>query len=442
MPDSFLLEPLADALLAGDPTPELLVQRCFRTLGRRWRWIAPLAQRYLEKFGRSARPRRRDVIQFLRADIQLRRALSKHAEEMSRAEIKSRPQQMLAIGATRDWGLPPIETSGDLASWLGLSPTELRWFADLKGLGYKSKQTELRHYHYRILAKRFGGVRLIEAPKPRLKDLQLQILRWILEKIPPHPAVHGFVRGRSIRTFVAPHVGQRVILRMDLRDFFPTFGGVRIQNLFRTLGYPEKVADLLGGICTNATPRDIWMDLPGEADAVAADELRRQYSRPHLPQGAPSSPMLANLCCYRMDCRLSAFAKAAGANYTRYADDLAFSGGEEFQRATERFGLHVIAILQEEGFRVHHRKTRIMRQSVRQHLAGLITNQRINVPRKDFDRLKAVLTNCVRHGPDSQNREGLPHFRAHLEGRVGFVESVNPQKGKRLRQIFRQIQWS
>lgn len=441
MPHSFLLDPLADALLAGDPNPEILFERCCHVLGRRWRWIGPLTRRYLEKFGSSGRPRRREVIQFLRADLSLQRALARHASELTRAEITSIPQQMISVGATGGWGLPAIDSTGDLAKWLGVSPMELRWFADLKGFGYKSPQAELRHYHYRILAKRFGSVRLIEAPKPRLKDLQLQILRWILEKIPPHPSVHGFVRGRSIKTFVAPHVGKRVVLRMDLRDFFPTFGGVRIQNLFRTFGYPESVADLLGGVCTNATPRDVWAELPSEINVSAVEELRRLYARAHLPQGAPSSPMLANLCCYRMDCRLSAFAKASDANYTRYADDLAFSGGEQFERSAERFAVHVAAILREEGFRVHQRKTRVMRQGVRQHLAGLVTNQRMNVPQKDFDRLKAVLTNCVRHGPGSQNREGLPYFRAHLEGRVGFVESVNPERGKRLRDIFQRIHW-
>src|SRR5215472_17985705 len=101
MPHFFLLDPLADALLAGDPTAELLFERCCRALGRRWQWIAPLTRRYLEKFGRSGRPRRRDVIQFLRADILLLRALSKHANELSRAEIRSAPQQMLAVGAVR-----------------------------------------------------------------------------------------------------------------------------------------------------------------------------------------------------------------------------------------------------------------------------------------------------------------------------------------------------
>ena len=82
-----------------------------------------------------------------------------------------------------------------------------------------------------------------------------------------------------------------------------------------------------------------------------------------------------------------------------------------------------------------------MRQGVRQYLAGLVANERINVPRPDFDRLKAILTNCARLGPASQNRQGHPNFRAHLEGRVAFVESVNPQKGVRLRRLFESIDW-
>ena len=166
------------------------------------------------------------------------------------------------------------------------------------------------------------------------------------------------------------------------------------------------------------------------------------YARPHLPQGAPTSPALANLCVYRVDCRLTGLAQSAGAVYTRYADDLVFSGDEVLDRRVERFSTHVAAILHEEGFAVHHRKTRIMRRSVRQHMAGLVTNERVNVRRADFDRLKAILTNCVRMGPASQNREAHPNFRSHLEGRVGFVESINPAKGERLRRIFEEIRWS
>jgi hypothetical protein len=151
---------------------------------------------------------------------------------------------------------------------------------------------------------------------------------------------------------------------------------------------------------------------------------------------------LANLCAYRADCRLAGLAEAADAVYTRYADDLAFSGGEEFARRVERFSLHAAAILLEEGFPVNHRKTRIMRQGVRQHLAGLVANQRPNIRRTEFDRLKAILTNCVRLGPESQNRGSHPHFRAHLEGKVSFVESINPGRGKRLRALFARIRWT
>lgn len=441
MPDSFVVGPLSDALISGEATPELLLHRCSRTLGKSWKWLRPLIQRYLEKFGTNRRPRRRDVVQFLRDDRGFQRAESKYAAELSAHEFRTEPQQMFPGDAIAGLDIPAIEALGDLAKWLGVSVGELRWFADLRALGYKRAGQQLRHYHYRLLTKRGGGIRLIEAPKPRLKDLQQQILRWILDRIPPHPAVHGFVRGRSIKTFVAPHIGQQVVLRMDLQDFFPTFGGVRIQNLFRTLGYPEAVADLLGGICTNATPAGVWTELPENVDPAPANELRRLYSRPHLPQGAPTSPALANIGCYRMDCRLSALAKSADANYTRYADDLAFSGAEGFERGSERFAAHVGAVLREEGFRVAHRKTRIMRQGVRQHLVGLVMNRRINVTRQDFDRLKAILHNCVRLGAHSQNRDTLPHFRAHLEGRVGFVETVNPEKGKRLRSLLERIQW-
>jgi RNA-directed DNA polymerase len=427
MPSSSLLNALARSCLAGAPAVEQIVSRCSWTLGRPWRWLRPLARRYAANFAGRTRPRRRDVVQFLLRDPGFGKAWRKHSRRLSVEHWLTEPQQMQPVAAAEAWDVPAIESAGGLAGFLQLTPGELDWFADLKGLG----RGKLGHYHYRVLTKPLGGIRLIEAPKPRLKELQRRILTGILDRIPPHPAAHGFLKGRSIRTFIAPHVGQRVVLRMDLKDFFPTFCAARIQAFFRTVGYPESVANLLGGICTNAAPRSV----------VSAPEARDWYSRPHLPQGAPTSPALANLCAYRVDCRLAGLARSAGAEYTRYADDLAFSGSEAFARRVERFSTHVAVILMEEGFSVQHRKTRVMRQGVRQHLAGLVANQRINVLRTGFDRLKATLTNCVRLGPESQNRDAHPSFRAHLDGRVAFVESINPAKGKRLRTIFEQIRW-
>ena len=114
------------------------------------------------------------------------------------------------------------------------------------------------------------------------------------------------------------------------------------------------------------------------------------------------------------------------------ATHLAFSGDNDFEKRVERFGVTVAAILREEGLRVNHRKTRVMRRGVRQHLAGLVANDKLNIARRDFDQLKAVLTNCVRFGLESQNRDHRPDFRSHLYGRVSFVEMINPQKGERL----------
>jgi RNA-directed DNA polymerase len=437
---------LASSFLAGEPTVDGIVSRASLVVGREFRWLRPLAKRYLKQFAGHTRPRHRDVVQFIRQDSRFQRMWSKSGRRMSLARWLTGPQQMQPVAAAVNWPIARIESVGALADWFGLTHAELEWYADLKYLNYQMSDFRLRHYHYRILNKVSGSIRLIEAPKPRLKRLQRQILTEILEKIPSHPAVHGFRKGRSIKTFTAPHTGKRVVLRMDLQNFFPSFAATRIQSFFRTAGYPELVADLLGGVCTTATPRDIWSRAAFGEDPLhlweSCAEVRASYSGRHLPQGAPTSPALANLCAYRLDCRLAGLAESAGAVYTRYADDLAFSGATDFDKKVERFSAHIAAIAVEEGFKVHHRKTRIMRQGVRQHLAGLVVNQHMNVRRSDFDRLKAALTNCVRFGPESQNRESHPQFRLHLKGRIGFVEMINLSKGRRLRDIFERIQWT
>jgi retron-type reverse transcriptase len=292
------------------------------------------------------------------------------------------------------------------------------------------------------LIKSSGGIRLVEAPKRRLRQIQRAILNGILDRIPAHPAAHGFVKGRSIHTFTAPHVNQHVVLKMDLQDFFPCLVCARIQSFFRVAGYSETVADLLGGLVTTSVPKSFWSNRALNTSLEEIQRLRLLYSCRRLPQGAPTSPALSSICAYRLDCRLAGLARSADAHYTRYADDLAFSGGAGFARSVERFATHVAAILTEEGFAAHHRKTRIMRPGVRQHLAGVTVNRRANVPRRDFDRLKATLTNCARHGPSTQNHDGHPSFRQHLEGRVAFVESVNFEKAARLREILSRIDWT
>src|SRR5215472_9760883 len=442
---SLILSQIARSFLAGEPSADQIVMRFARTLGKSRRWISGVARRYVNHFAGKTRPRLREVVEFLRNDREFRKHWHRHSRGWSIAEWITEPEKMQPVAAARAWGLPVIESVGALAEWLGLSAGDLEWFADLGGMSHRGS-SQLSHYHYRVLNKQFG-LRLIEAPKPRLKKLQRQILYEILEKVPSHPSVHGFIKGRSIKSCIDHHVGRRVILRMDLQDFFPSFAARRIQTMFRTLGYPESVADRLGGICTTLAPRGMWsrswskekFDPP--ISLAERQHARDLYCRPHLPQGAPTSPEVANICFYRTDCRLDGLARSCEAEYTRYADDLAFSGGREFERGVERFSIHLAAILLEEGFCVNHRKTRIMRQGVRQQMLGLVANRHPNIIRADFDRLKATLTNCVRLGPESQNREARPQFRSHLEGRVGFVETINAAKGLRLRKLLDEIRW-
>lgn len=429
---------LARAFLAGEQTFEAVAARADAVLGRRWKWVRQAAQRYVAAYAGKTRPWSRDVAAFLERDAGFRRACAKHGGSLRVVQWTVDQAEMQPVAAAAAWDVPVIESVQMLAEWLRLSPAELEWFADLKTLGRRRGSSErVQHYHYRLFTKKTGSVRLIEAPKDGLKTRQRQILAEILERIPGHAAVHGFVRRRSIETFAAPHVRQDVLLRLDLRNFFPSIRRARVQSVFRTLGYPEAVADLLGGLCTNVVPSGVFRSLAREAQT----EMRILYEQSHLPQGAPTSPALANLCGYRMDLRLEGLARAAGASYTRYADDLAFSGSGDFERGVKRFAAHVAAVVTEEGFAVNHRKTRMMRRSVRQHLAGLVVNERLSVSRVATDRLKAILTNCVRNGAEVENREGMPFWREHLLGKIGFVASVHGERGAHLRTIFDQIDW-
>ncbi|MBI2479747.1 MAG: RNA-directed DNA polymerase, partial [Planctomycetia bacterium] len=173
---------------------------------------------------------------------------------------------------------------------------------------------------------------------------------------------------------------------------------------------------------------------------VREQRLPLLYTRAHLPQGAPTSPAIANISLYKLDVRLTGLATACGATYSRYADDVAFSGDSEFTRCVDRLRHHIAAIIQEEGFHVNHRKTRIMRASTRQRIVGIVVNRHRNIARGDYDQLKAILHNCRKYGLQSQNLDRHSDYRAHLAGRVAFIEAVNPHRGQRLREILDQIQ--
>ena len=234
---------------------------------------------------------------------------------------------------------------------------------------------------------------------------------------------------------------------MDLQDFFPSIDASRVFGLFRWLGYPHAVTQLLTDLCTSCCSEGKIELITAEhfrfqSNRESLERLRLLYCRKHLPQGAPTSPSLANLIAYRLDCRLSGLARSAGVIYTRYADDLLFSGPKDFGRNAKSFAIKVGSIALDEGFQVQFRKTRIMRAATQQSAAGIVINQGTNAKRSEFDLLKAILFNSVLKGPSTQNRDGLPDFQSHLRGRINWVHQLNPDRGEKLMAMFRAIDWS
>ncbi|MBW3600410.1 MAG: reverse transcriptase family protein [Planctomycetes bacterium] len=424
---------IAQLLLSG-PFDEPAVWERLRPLAGRRRWLRFCIRRMLTAWKGTGHPSSAWIIDFLLSDARF---------QASWPTLRTpEPRMSPAAGAPLQWPVPSLGTPDEVATWLAVSHRELEARADTWGREARTPAGPMRNFDYSWRGKRSGAARLIEAPRPRLRSLQRKVLHGVLDAIPPHDAAHGFRRGRSVATFTAPHVGKQIVVRMDLRDFFASIHRAQIQAIFATAGYPPAVAKLLAALCWNAAPDDIWLDFPGTLpDDLGRLPAARLYRRPHLPQGAPTSPAVANLCAYRLDCRLAGLARSAGAAYTRYADDLLFSGDADFARTARRFTLHVAAIAREEGFAAHPRKTRLMRQGVRQFAAGVVLNERPNVPRRDYERLKAILHRAARIGPSPSAGETLMTYRARLAGKIAWVASISPRRGEKLQAVFEQIDW-
>lgn len=426
---------LAAAFLAGPWDLEGLTERGALACGAGGPWLRRLARRVLAAFGgQPTAPDEERLTRFLIADDGFIQAWEEPDPELhARQLFWVRPAMTSGAAGAASWPVPGLPSLTALAECLNLAPGELDWFADCQGRGACLPAGPLGHYTYRWVRSRAGKARLLEAPKPRLKAIQRRLAHELLERIPMHEAAHGYRRGHSVVTYATPHVGRAIVLRFDLRHFFPSIRSSRVHALFRTAGYPAAVARRLTGLCTNVVPEEVWRTLGGREGLI--------YSSRHLPQGAPTSPALANLCAYRLDCRLAGLARAVGARYTRYADDLAFSGNDRLERCARRFQVQVCRIALEEGFEVHTRKSRFMRCGTCQQLVGIVVNERPNIHRREYERLKAILFNCSRHGPDSQNRERRSDFRAYLLGRIAYVAQLNPPRGRRLRSLFDRIVW-
>ncbi|OFZ39984.1 MAG: hypothetical protein A3D92_04585 [Bacteroidetes bacterium RIFCSPHIGHO2_02_FULL_44_7] len=225
-------------------------------------------------------------------------------------------------------------------------------------------QNKESYYHTFFIPKRNGDERRITAPKDRLKEIQKTILRKILEKVSVHFAARGFKRRSSIISNAHGHIGQEILVKMDIKDFFPSITYERVKGIFINLGYPEGVAEAL-------------------------TELTTYKGR--LPMGASTSPYLSNIIAIRMDKRFTGLAKKMDFTYSRYADDLAFSSKDGNLKRHIPFFKEII---KDEGFEVNEQKVVIARKGGQQKVTGVVVNRKVNVEKREYKRLRAVIHNC------------------------------------------------
>ncbi len=264
------------------------------------------------------------------------------------------------------------------------------------------KLTNAPHHYYRTftIPKKSGGTRLIEAPTPLLKRIQLQILEQFLDPYPVSRFAKAYKKGNSLKDMARFHVNQHLVLRIDLEDFFGNLKEASVFRFFRQQGYSEAVTVILTKLTT---------------------------LRGSLPQGAPTSPGLSNLLMQKADEKIGRYCIENKIRYTRYADDLVFSGDFSIKRLLAK--VHTaLATLQ---LRTHSDKTRVMRRHTRQVVTGLVVNDKLSVCRNYRRKLRQELYYCEKFGVERHlgaTRQSIPatKYSNRLAGKVNHVQYYHP----------------
>ena len=257
-----------------------------------------------------------------------------------------------------------------------------------------------KHYRNFLIRKKSGGVRELSAPHYTLKYVQTWIYENILSKVKVNYCAHGFCPKKSIVTNARVHVSNKYLLKLDLKDFFPSITQNQVINVFRSLGYSNHVAFYLGSICC--------------VDG-------------HLPQGAPTSPALSNIIAHHLDNRLLGVAKKMGYKYTRYADDLAFSG----DLIKPVFVQYVVRIISECHFIVNASKVKLYKGKGAKILTGVsLANGQIRVPREYRRKLEQELYYIRNYGLGEHIRRKRiknPHYLESVIGKTEFWLMLEPE---------------
>lgn len=321
------------------------------------------------------------------------------------------------LGAPPTIGIPPeLANEAALLTYLAVSTRELNkiWW-------YRGTM-----YHHFEIAKGRGKTRTISAPDPTLKYIQRRIARLLDQIYSPRDPVHGFVINRSVKTNAEAHLHRRFVLNIDLKDFFPSITERRIYGMLWAIGLDQRVAEILARLCCN---------------------------NGHLPQGAPSSPVLSNMICFRMDKRLLVFAKTARCIYTRYADDITFSSYQPLSALFDspvppagRFSPDLLStslksIFTANGFNVHPEKAHYADRHSRRMVTGLKINELLNVDRRFVRNIRAALHSVKVHGIEKaqeiyqEKHGGTSSIAAHLEGKISWLRNIRGQSDPVFRSI-------
>jgi retron-type reverse transcriptase len=331
-------------------------------------------------------------------------------------------------------------------------------------------------YHEFKIKKKSGGERNIHTPIKGLKALQMAISLLLQIVFDPHKAANGFVMGKSIVDNAKVHIGQRYVFNLDLKDFFPSINQARVwkclqlrpfnlnrenskENLF-SLHNPvllelenDEYLTVEGGfvkkiIKVNKHFEDNRLGIANLIAAISCTEMEVERKNELgewikvrsavLPQGAPTSPVITNIVCQRLDYILTGLAKRFGLKYSRYADDLTFSSNHNVYQSSSDFQIELDRIISDQGFYIKESKTRLQGDGYRQEVTSLLVNEKVNVTQRYIKQLRMWLYYWENYGYDRASKyfiksyikekgiikQSVPSMTKVLEGKLNYLKMV------------------
>ena len=272
------------------------------------------------------------------------------------------------------------------------------------------KHTFHRYRQFKI-KKKSGGFRQITAPRTQSFMMMLSAVNELFRSMyTPSEFAMGFTDGRSVVSNAAVHLGMDYVLNIDLKDFFPSIHQARVWKRLQVppFNFSQPIASLLAGLCCMKETQE--------------DENGNKKDVFVLPQGAPTSPIITNMICDKLDYYLSRLAKRFNMNYTRYADDITFSSMRYVYSKRGKFMLELHRIINEQGFTINESKTRLQRRGARQEVTGIIVSDKLNVPQKYVRDIRNILYMWDRYGYNVAYGKFFPKYMEEK----GHVKKGNP----------------